>query len=226
MTQGSAHRLPPQEIPQSFFEALPDPVAVRGSKSHVALRPNPIGPMKALILYDHIIDYMLQHPDCHVTDVAKHLGKANSTISHVVRSDFFRALYLKRREQFSEQLAFRLQNKMLGVVEKSLDLTKEALDTRQNIPLSTLNEINEGILDRLGYSPRGGSVTVAVQNNNTNEAAPGAASPAGVAAARAALEKLEAANATSGALPGNTSAPVAPVGPVVEGEAVRLGDAS
>lgn len=220
----------PAEIPDSFFLGLPDPVLPRANPD----RPTPTAPMRAMILYDAIIDEMFLDPATNMTAVAKKLGRSPNTVSLIVRSDFFRARWLQRRDKFNEDLSWRLQNKMALVAEKSLDATLDALNTRTNIPLPVLREINESVLDRMGYNPRSGSapvgpaVQVNVQNNTASSAvANGQASPEGLARAREYLQILERRNADSGARPGNGATSPSrdgdTFGPVVEGEAHRVG---
>lgn len=212
----------PREIPESFFRGLPDPVAPRrhpNSKSQ-----NEVSPMKAMVLYDVIIDDMFLHPDTSVGDTAARLGKSRNTISLIVRSDFFRARWLQRREKFNEDLNCRIQNKMAGVLEKSLDITLEALEKKRDaIPLPILTDINNSLLDRLGYNPQrasGPSTQVVIQNGANNATIATQASPEGLARARDYLKILEGQNASSGPSPGLQTEPSrdgAAESPVVEG---------
>lgn len=224
--------LPPQEIPESFFRGLPDPVSPRGVDPTGTSRPT--APMRAMILYDAIIDYMFANPTAEVGEVSKALGKGRNTISLVVRSDFFRARWLQRREKFNEDLSWRISQKVTSVLEKSLDATAAAIDKkRDTIPLPVLKDINEGLLDRLGYKPSSGGAAPVHVNVHANSAAiangggGSAASPEAVAKAREYLSLLEAGNAASGARPGNASEVqgASACGPVVEGEVVGRSDA-
>lgn len=189
--------------------------------------------MRALILYDAIIDDIFTYTNTTIGSTAKRLGKSPSTISLVVRSDFFRARWLQRREQFNEDLNFRLTSKIAAVAEKSLDSTLQQLKDKTNVPLPMLNEINKTLLDRLGYAPGGGGgPSVVVNNNNSAQAAAvanGQASPEGLAKAREYLRVLECSNAASGQSPGNAARfaesrdlDQSAAGPVVEGEAHRV----
>lgn len=220
---------PPAEIPDAFFRELPAPEVLRLPRAVKGTNPRVNSDFKALVLYDAIIDYMFAHPDCNIRDVAEALQRKPSTVSLVVRSDLFRARWAQRREKFVEDLNFRLASKMTGVLEQSLQRTKEALETRPNIPLPVLDQVNKTLLDRLGYepSPRG-APQVVVQNHNAPVAqAAAAASPDAVKRAREYLAILEAQNAASGARPGNAATPFGDsAGPVVEGEVVERGDAS
>lgn len=238
MTQQPASPpLIPEQIPDTFFTHLPGaptlPRAGQGtSPRHDGSNPRTSNEIKAMVLYDVIIDDILANPGTTLGATAKRLGKADSTISLVVRSDFFKARWLQRRAKYNEDLNFRLQTKMAQVVELSLDKTVETLKARSNIPLPDLTNMNNGLLDRLGYSPNrpggAGGVNVVVQQNNSSqsESAPVSVSAEGLAKAREYLKVLEASNAASGHRPGNTSrldeSPRSGVGPVVEGEAVRV----
>lgn len=226
MTQPAAIRLPPRELPESFFRGLPDPIAPRTTMPD--RKPNPTAPIRAMVLYDAIIDYMFENPTADLGSVARHLKKGPTTISLIVRSDFFRARWLQRREAFNDVLNFKIAQQMTGVLEASLSKTKEALETRTNIPLPQLDMVNKTILDRLGFTPRSDNAPtqVLVQQNNHSVPATQSASPDGVARAREYMEMLERMNAASGAQPGNAAAPSGDAaGLVVEGEVVGRGDA-
>lgn len=220
----------PKELPESFFHGLSMP-----NLPHAKANPQQIKPnlqLRAMALYDVIIDDILTHPDTSLADTARRLGRSASTISLVARSDFFRARWHQRREKFNEDLSFRLQSKMAAVAEKSLDTTLAVLEKKgDNIPLPVLTELNNTILDRLGYGirPVGASPTLAVQINNSQNGSaptqPAQASPEGLANARNYLRMLEEANASSGPSPGAAAALSRDgdcAGPVVEGEAHRV----
>lgn len=218
----------PKELPESFFHGLSMP-----NLPHAKANPQQIKPnlqLRAMALYDVIIDDILTHPDTSLADTARRLGRSASTISLVARSDFFRARWHQRREKFNEDLSFRLQTKMAAVAEKSLDTTLAVLKKKgDNIPLPVLTELNSSILDRLGYGVRpSASPTLAVQINNSQNGSaptPAQATPDGLAKARDYLRMLEEANASSGPSPGaaaSLSRDGDSAGPVVEGEAHRV----
>jgi hypothetical protein len=226
----------PKEIPDSFFVGLPDPATL--PRAHPdSKQTSPTAPMRALMLYDAIIDDIFANPTTTLGATAGRLRKSPSTISLVVRSDFFRARWLQRREQYNEDLNFRLTAKITKVVEKSLDVTLEKLETSTNIPLPMLNEMNKTLLDRLGYGPSrsesapGTVVNVGVQANANAAVANAQASPEGLSRAREFLKILEQRNADSGHRPGNSTSSGSrdsgeAGGPVVEGEVVESSNAS
>lgn len=212
----------PAEIPESFFRGLPDPVLPRArGATQIA-----VGPMKAMILYDAIIDDIFTNPATTIGATAQRLGKASGTVSLIVRSDFFRARWLQRREQYNQDLNFRLQAKIAQVAEKSLDVTMKRLEVKgETLPLPELNEVNKTLLDRLGYGPQGGNNPAVVIQNNVNAQAGASvtqASPEGLAKAREYLRILEQSNASSGPSPGNGAHAGVFSGPVVEGEATHV----
>lgn len=223
----------PREIPDSFFLGMADPEQPQRNPANVGKPQSGSAPMRALILYDAIIDDIFTNPTTTLVACAARLGKAASTVSLVVRSDFFRARWLQRREQYNADLNFRLSSKIAAAAEKSLDATMTALKDRTNIPLPVLDNINKTLLDRLGYAPSASGGPAVVVNNNNTAAVAGAvanaeASPDGLANARRYLAILERRNAASGASPGNTTRSESrdlgreAVGPVVEGEARRV----
>lgn len=233
-TPHTAHSAMPAEIPSNFFEGLPEgtpppatlPRALPGDETR------PTAPLRALMLYDAIIDDILSNPGGTLVDTAKRLKKASGTISLVVRSDFFKARWLQRRDQFNAEMHARLTRKMASVAEQSLDLTARVLKQKgESIPLPQLDAINKNILDRLGYAPQpSGGVNVNVNAASVAQAtAPSSSvSAAALASARENLRKLEAMNAASRPGPGpsqaSRDASAGGSGPVVEGEATRLGD--
>lgn len=224
----------PEEIPESFFTSLPGAPTLPRARPDADVR-RPSTEIKAMVLYDAIIDWMLINPGGNISTCAAELGKKTSTISLVVRSDFFKARWLQRRAKYNEDLNFRLQSKLAHVAELALDKTAEALKTRANVPLPDLTDLSSALFDRLGYAPgRGGGAAVQVNvQQNAAPAAP-AVSAEGLAKARENLRILEQMNAASGHRPGNThrmaqSDAASGGGPVVEGEVVRVegaGDSS
>lgn len=236
----------PSEVPESFFrditptDSSPPPLVMGNGRVVTSTglpsteRPNQT--LKALALYDVIIDDMFSNPGTSFTKVAERLRKSPQTISLICRSDFFKARWIQRREQYNSELAHRLHSKMATAVEKSLDATISVLETKPNIPLAELKELNTSLLDRLGYSPKreGGPGGVNVQINQNNGGAASVAtsnaqaSPEALSRAQNYLRILEEQNASSGARPGNASIPTNQVsegsfdgGPVVEGEVVQ-----
>ena len=240
MSTAPANSIPgmPSEVPASFFEGLPQGVAPPSNlprTRETSTSALPTAPMRALMLYDAIIDDILANPSTSLAATAQRLRKGPSTISMVVRSDFFKARWLQRREQFNEEMSFRLTRKITEVVERSLESTARALQTKgENVPLPVLNDINKTLLDRLGYAPSStpsagsGAVNVHVNASPVASAGAVAASPEGLAAARESLKKLEAVNAASDVKPSSvlgTSDDVSrSAGLVVEGEATRVAE--
>lgn len=227
MTQPASSASVPREIPQAFFAEIANPSLPR-THAPSGVSPQGSAPMRALMLYDAIIDDIFANPATTLSATAARLGKAVGTISLVVRSDFFRARWGQRRDQYNEDLNFRLTAKIAQVAEKSLEVTLKKLEDRgTSIPLPDLTEANKSLLDRLGYAPSGGGggLSVVLNNNNSLAAASSTqASPEGLDKARAYLRILEGRNAASGASPG-PSARVAEreaFGPVVEGEVNRV----
>lgn len=219
----------PHDIPESFFKGLPDPTLPKQRATTVV--PQPTAAIRAMVLYDIIIDDMLTNPGTTLQDTARRLNKAASTIGLIVKSDFFRARWHQRREKYNEDLNFRLHQKLTAVAEKSLDTTLAVLEKKgEAIPLPVLTALNDSIFEKLGYGPSGSAPTLAVQINNTNSTeapSPTQATPEGLAKAREYLRMLEGANASSGPSPGNASGSLSRDldiggGPVVEGESHRV----
>ena len=216
MSTAPAHAVFAEEVPSSFFEelspqqALPAPPALANVK------------MRALALYDAIIDDILANPGTKIKETSVRLGKTPATIGPIMRSDTFRLRWAQRRKIFNEDQAARINGKMGAVLEQSLDNTLEALKKKgDSVPLPILRDINDSLFDALGYAPsRQNGPSVVVQQNM---APVQAASADALAAARNYMKVLGEMNASSSpARPGNASLfGGSEVGPVVEGEIVK-----
>ena len=191
------------EIPQSFFLDAEDTPPQRNTFGNGG-KPGwtPAGAMK---WYDSIIDDILANPGTSLTATAQRLGRSDSTVQLIARSDLFKARYAQRRQAFEEELSRRLVSKITRAAELSLDATIETLEKKRDaIPLPTLVEITKSTLDRLGYGPSreaGPSVQVSVNNNVVSAEA--------LAAAREKLKLIE-----HGPVP--TNPPVVVAGPQQE----------
>lgn len=112
--------------------------------------------------YESLADFMLAHPTATQNDIAKHFGRAVSTISTVVNTDAFKAYLRVRRAEYHATLNEAVKSRLLNVAEKSLDAILDKLEKkRDTIPLDQLNRTTEQTLRALGYGqPSGPSVVV------------------------------------------------------------------
>lgn len=121
--------------------------------------------------YSSISDWMIRNPGKDLKDCAKELDKHESTISLIVTTDLFKAYHEQRLKEWRERHDFALRDKLTRVAEASLDLMIDKMDKkRDQVPISTLNEITTSALDRLGYAPQKVGVTInaPTQNNTFN----------------------------------------------------------
>lgn len=140
--------------------------------------------------YESLADVMVANPRWTQNELAAHFGRTAATISTIVNTDAFKAYFRQRRDQHAETLDAGVRNKMFNVVDKSLEMILEHLEKkRDTIPLDMLQRTAESTLRSLNYGiePRGPSVSVNVNQNNTTHLVPVAVSIDDLEAARAAL---------------------------------------
>lgn len=115
--------------------------------------------------YHAIADLMISNPELKQHEIAAQLKKNPNTISMIVRTDAFRDVLAKRRQEWEARLDQGLRNRLAKVASSSLDLLIDAIDKkRDSIPIARVQEISMSALDRLGFSPDRGP-QVSVQTN-------------------------------------------------------------
>lgn len=131
--------------------------------------PRPYHKQRARWYHSAIIDFMISHPGCKNSEIALHVGKAEGTISAIVRSDLFQAALRHRQRQVSEMQNLIITDRVTKVAVASLDTILAVIEKKKDtLPLETLNEVADGALKRLGYGVEASkpAVQVNVQTNN------------------------------------------------------------
>jgi hypothetical protein len=156
-------------------------------------------PSKMSWWYHSILDFMMANPQATKKEMAAYFHCSEVAINLITNSDIFRAHFAARREQFAEILDASIHQKLATIADKSLGILSEVLDKkRESIPLMQLVEIQDKVLDRLGYglekkpvatpAPSVSVFTGPVQQN-TSVTVP--VSPSDLEAARRALRRSE-----------------------------------
>ena len=111
--------------------------------------------------HEALVDDMLMYPKCLMADRAKRLKYSESYLSLIMNSDMFKALYTRRRAEYSAALDAGIQHKLGMAANKALDIMMETLDTKRNsIPFPALADFADTTLERLGYGTKSAAVQV------------------------------------------------------------------
>lgn len=124
---------------------------------------------KLMWWHDAIIDLMLAHPEMKKGEIAKKLGRAESTISIICNSDVFRHRLAARRKEFSEQLNSDIVTNTTRVANKALEMVMGRLESGDAVKIPTLQlfSMADKALERLGFGPKPGGAVVINNQQNT-----------------------------------------------------------
>jgi hypothetical protein len=124
---------------------------------------------KMSVNHDAILDYMMANPTVQKGAVAVHFGVTRSWLSIIINSDAFLEAKAKRNDEFFGASIVPLREKMVGIVDASLDKLSESVEVMES---AMALETADTLLHRLGYAPNtkqnGGAAAqgvVAQQNN-------------------------------------------------------------
>lgn len=106
--------------------------------------------------HEMVIDFMLLNPTATHQEIADQFGVAKETIGYVLRSDMFKMRLEERRARFQAQVdgtaIERLQGKLAGLAERSLDALDEKIaEQRKELGIGETRETAEMALKALGY---------------------------------------------------------------------------
>ena len=102
--------------------------------------------------YDNVIDWMLANPGRSITECAKAVNRAPSTLYIVSNSDLFRTRFAQRRAEINSQMADEISDAVTGVALSGMrELQKRITENAAKIPPGLLNEVATTALTRLGY---------------------------------------------------------------------------
>lgn len=140
--------------------------------------------------YESLADFMIAHPSATQSEIAKHFGRNDSTISLIIHSDAFRAYYRQRRNEFAQQLDDEVRGKLFKVAGTSLDNLLLALEKKKDaVPIESLHRTTDMALKNLGYGASPSNSTVVNSPTVVNVAV----SVADLEAAREALRRNQLA---------------------------------
>ena len=138
--------------------------------------------------HEAIIDDMLAFPLDTLEKRGARLGRAPNSLSLIINSDMFQAMYAARREAYNERLAGSISGKTAQVADKALDIVLETLEKkRDSLPFDSLVELTDRTLARLGYGAKSAATNVQVNVGHV----PPMVNAAQLAEARAALRAVE-----------------------------------
>lgn len=107
--------------------------------------------------HEAIIDWLLANPQVKNLQVlCDRLNVSRSWLSIVMRSDAFRAEYEKRRDEYNQLHADKVQSRLYEVALKGIEKVLDALDADEVDPRFALDSVDKAT-NRLGFSPSSGS---------------------------------------------------------------------
>lgn len=117
--------------------------------------------------HEAIVDDMLAFPTSTLAERSIRLKYTSSSLSIIINSDAFKAMYEERRRAYNERLDASIQDKTARAVNKALDIVLESLENkRDKLPFQALTEFTDRTLERLGYGIKKGGPAVQVVNLN------------------------------------------------------------
>jgi hypothetical protein len=145
--------------------------------------------------YHALMDRMISEPHRNLKDFASDFGVTPACIYLVTGSDLFKLHLERRRRELRERIDGGIATKLSEVALKSLEAVDRALEAKRGtLGLVEAVDVMDKTLGRLGYGPKNGGASVAVQVNapqQTNIVVP--VSAADLEEARRALRRSEAA---------------------------------
>ena len=115
--------------------------------------------------HEAIIDWLLSNPGVkNLSVLCKELNVSRSWLSIVMRSDAFRAEYEKRRGEYNQDLAGKVQRKLYDASLLALDKIIDSLENDDDIdPRFALDTVDR-TTNRLGFGATKGNAPAVVVN--------------------------------------------------------------
>lgn len=121
--------------------------------------------------HNAILDLLMANPMISQGEIARQLGKAQSTISLIMSSDLFKDALAQRKQAQNEILDEEIRHRLLKVTDKTLSAIEEKVDRgRDKLALNSLADLASMTLQSLGYGPKGAGTTVNVNAGQANVA--------------------------------------------------------
>ena len=117
--------------------------------------------------HDAIIDWLLGNPGVKTMEpLCAHINVSRSWLSIVMNSDAFKTEYDRRRKEYNQDLAGKVQRKLYDVTLDALDRVAEALDDEEVDPRFALDAVDKAT-NRLGFGPSKGNAPIVEITQNT-----------------------------------------------------------
>lgn len=150
--------------------------------------------------YDRVIDEMIADPTIKLVDLAKRVGRAQSTLSAIINSDLFKSHYQNRRQQYAMRHDIGILEKNARIAHKGLDAILDVLDKKKDqVPLPMLKDVTDDALKRMGYGVDTPAVAVNFNtvNNGNQVVLPSTVSKEDLLQAQMAVRQVQAMNAAA-----------------------------
>lgn len=118
------------------------------------------------IRHNEIMDYLMSNPSVKLGDAAKFFGVTGPWLSTIIHSDAFQELLKAKQDMAFHSTVLPMREKMLAVAHQALDKLADMLPMETEV--RTVNDVTEGMLDRLGFGAKpinGNNLTINQQNN-------------------------------------------------------------
>lgn len=153
-------------VDAQLLTAMTQSIQASHAARELAVRPEPGGGPKSLsIRHMEIMDYLMANPQTKMGDVAKHFGVTPGWLSQIVHSDAFQKMLSEKQGIAFHETVLSIREKMELAAHQTLDRLLEVIPTEQEA--STLGNVAEGLLDRLGFGSKAGAPSTVINNNVT-----------------------------------------------------------
>lgn len=119
--------------------------------------------------HEAIIDFLLGNPDVKDLNVlCQMLNVSRSWLSIVMNSDAFRAEYTRRRDEYNQDLAKKVQRKLYDTSIKALDKVNETLENEPDLDPRFILDVVDKTTSKLGFgASKGAAPVVELHQHNT-----------------------------------------------------------
>lgn len=153
-------------VDAALLNTMRESLLANHAQNAVAVRPAPGGGPKQLsIRHMEIMDYLMANPRVKLGDVAKHFGVTPGWLSQIIHSDAFQKMLVEKQGIAFHETVLSIREKMELAAHQTLDRLLEVIPQEQEA--STLGNVAEGLLDRLGFGSKAGAPNTVINNNVT-----------------------------------------------------------
>lgn len=126
---------------------------------------NPQAIAKLSIRHETIMDFLMANPTISLGEVARHFNFTPGWLSQVVHSDVFQDELRRKKDIAFHHTVLPLRDKLQLVAHMALD--KLAVQLPNETDTATVNKVAENVLERLGFTAKGPTTQVNLQQNVT-----------------------------------------------------------